>query len=85
MASSVRVLLFATAREAAGVSEIRQPVGVDGVEVAQLLEELISRYPRLEGVLRTARLVRNGEYLAGPGGRLRPGDEFAIHPPFSGG
>ena len=77
--------LFATAREAAGTDRIEWPPAPGGLEIAALLSELSVRYPQLRPVLAHSRLARNGTYLTRRSGRLRPGDELAIHPPYSGG
>jgi molybdopterin converting factor small subunit len=82
---TVRVRLFATARLAAGTAELRRPVPAPGIDVRTLLGQLRREFPALGPVLRSARFVRNGELLRGRSGRLRPGDELAIHPPYSGG
>ena len=85
MPSTVRVLLFATARTATGAGRLERPVSAQGVPVGEFLGALADDYPGLRKVLTVSRLVRNGEYLHGTAGRLRPGDELAIHPPYSGG
>ena len=82
---SVRVLLFASAREAVGRSSLDWPVPRSGISVAELLRALGSKYPRLRPALRASRFVRNGRYLESLGLRVRPGDEFAVHPPYGGG
>jgi molybdopterin converting factor small subunit len=81
----IRIRFFATAREAAGRSVSEIDVPRKGLSVSQVLGLLTTRYPRLGPVLRTCRFVRNGEYLTGLTGRVFPGDEFAIHPPYTGG
>jgi molybdopterin converting factor small subunit len=83
--SSVRVLLFATAREAVGAPAVEQPIPRDGSTVGAVLAEVVRDHPRLEPVLKGSRIVRNGEYLKGPRVRVAPGDEIAVHPPYSGG
>lgn len=85
MATTVRVLLFATAREAVGRKELRLPVVAGGVPVAELLLLLGRDYPRLATVARTCRVVLNGRFVDGRGAVARPGDELALHPPYSGG
>ncbi|MCI4350574.1 MAG: MoaD/ThiS family protein [Thermoplasmata archaeon] len=85
MPGSVRVLFFATAREAVGTAELSLSVPKSGLSVANLLDEIQLLYPKLAPVLRVSRFVRNGAYLRGRFGMIRPGDEFAIHPPYSGG
>ena len=85
MNPTVRVLLFSTAREAVGRPELRRSVEAEGVELSALLDGLTREYPKLGPVLGVSRSVVNGEYVRGKGNRIRPGDEVAIHPPYSGG
>jgi molybdopterin converting factor small subunit len=85
MTRPVRVLLFATAREAVGSATLDWPVPSRGVAADDLARSLAAAYPRLAPVLRASRLVRNGRYLRHPSERIRPGDEFAVHPPYGGG
>ncbi len=85
MDRTVHLLFFATAREAIGRPRLERPVGSEGIAVADLVDALAREYPRLAPVLRTSRLVLNGRYLRGTGGRVGPGDELAVHPPYSGG
>jgi molybdopterin converting factor small subunit len=83
--SSVRVLLFATAREAVGASSLDRSVPVGGSTIAAVLSDLVREHPRLEPVLKGSRIVRNGHYVRGARARVAPGDEIAVHPPYSGG
>ena len=83
--STVRVLLFAAAREAVGRPALDWPVPAAGVSTAELVRRLGEEFPRLRPTLRASRFVRNGRYIEDLRGRLRPGDEFAIHPPYGGG
>ncbi len=85
MAPPVRVLLFATAREAVGRASLTRRVPEEGVALDSFLESLVIVYPRLREVLRVSRVVRNGEFVARTRGQVRGGDEIAIHPPYSGG
>ncbi|HYA70903.1 MAG TPA: MoaD/ThiS family protein [Thermoplasmata archaeon] len=85
MSSRVTVLLFATARLAVGRGELQWPVGADGVRIGILVRNLRERYPKLAPILRTCRFVVNGRYVSSRATRLRPGDEFAVHPPYGGG
>ncbi len=82
---SVTVLLFGPARQATGTGELAWPVSLGGIPAQTLLRELARRFPRLAPTLRVSRFVRNGRYLARLSTRLRPGDEFAVHPPYGGG
>jgi molybdopterin converting factor small subunit len=85
MVRTVRVLLFATARAAVGRPSLDWPVPSSGIPADELARALVAEYPRLAPVLRSSRLVRNGEYLRRPTERVHPGDEFAVHPPYGGG
>lgn len=94
----VRLLLFASAREAAGRS--REEFDLDrlasgataardaqAVNLAALLSEARARYgPDFAAALGTARVWINGdEPAAGLATVLVPGDEVAVLPPVSGG
>lgn len=85
VAARATVLLFATARLAVGKPELGWPVAPDGVRVGSLVRALGRRYPKLAPILRTCRFVLNGQYVASRTARVRPGDEFAVHPPYGGG
>ena len=80
-APTVRLRLFAQAREAAG----RSLDSFEAGDVASLLAEARERYgPRFAAVLATSRVWVNGEAL-GADAILRDGDEVAVLPPVSGG
>jgi molybdopterin converting factor small subunit len=83
--SEIRVLGFAAAREALGRPTLRRSIPAEGIELDLLLRELTAEHPQLGRILPHARFVRNGEYVRGRGVRVLPGDEIAIHPPYSGG
>ncbi|HTW77190.1 MAG TPA: MoaD/ThiS family protein [Thermoplasmata archaeon] len=85
MGRPVRVLLFAMARTAVGRSELEWTVPPEGIPASELARQLVAAHPRLAAPLRASRLVRNGRYVRRPTERVRPGDEFAIHPPYGGG
>ena len=85
MAPRATVLLFATARLAVGRSELPWPVAPEGVRVGALVRTLGDQYPKLAPILRTCRFVLNGRYVVSRATRVRPGDEFAVHPPYGGG
>ncbi len=81
----VQVLLFATARTAVGERRLEWAVGIRGMPLAELLGALGARHPALRPILRTSRVLVNGDVRPGAVGRVRPGDELAIHPPYGGG
>jgi molybdopterin synthase catalytic subunit len=81
----VRVRLFASYREAAGVGEL----GIDlaeGATIEDAIAAVAERYPRIGpgGRGRTLVAARNREYVA-LDARLAEGDEVALIPPVSGG
>jgi len=82
---SVHVVLFATAREAVGAASVDCDVPAGGSTIGAVLSALVEEHPRLERIIKGARLVRNGHYVRGPRARVAPGDEIAVHPPYSGG
>jgi molybdopterin converting factor small subunit len=82
---SVRVRLFATARSAVGSAMLDWPVPEGGLTARELVRGLGAAYPRLAPTLKASRFLRNDRYLDDLAARLEPGDEFAIHPPYSGG
>ncbi len=83
--STVRIRLFATAREAVGAASVDLAVPDEGMRADELVAALGRKYPRLRPALRTSRFVRNDRYLDDLSERIRPGDEFAVHPPYGGG
>ena len=85
VASWVEVLLFAQARQAVGAARVAVPVGRSGVSLAELLRSVQADHPALAPVLAKSRVAVNGTYTPNHRIRVRPGDQVAIHPPFSGG
>jgi molybdopterin converting factor small subunit len=81
----VRVRLYATARVAAGRGSVDLDVPIGGLPARDLLRRLAREYPDLTAVLGRCRFVRNAQFLSNLGVRIRPGDEFAVHPPYGGG
>lgn len=78
---AVRLLLFASAREAAGTRE----VGLTASTVAEVLAAARSRFgTEFSSVLDRSRVWVNGE-PARPETVLAEGDEVAVIPPVSGG
>ena len=85
MSRTVRIRLFATARVAVGQATLSWPVPPEGRTARQLVAELSEAYPRLTATLRASRFLRNDRYLTDLEERIRPGDEFSVHPPYGGG
>ena len=81
---SVRILFFASAREAAGCHHFSLPCTKDGWCEAEFWARLVQEFPALKALQSSARLARNQDYLA-PDDRIFPGDEVAVIPPVSGG
>lgn len=83
---SIKVLFFASAREAAGVSEIDVPLPSDTNDLRKLLAEM---YPGLKSLVLdedSITLALNEEYVeAGSAPSLKAGDTVALIPPISGG
>jgi molybdopterin synthase sulfur carrier subunit len=83
---NVRLLLFASAREAAGRSRDEFELA-SGAVLEQLLDAATSRYgDGFASVLGTARVWVNGDEPTAEGAtELFPDDEIAVLPPVSGG
>ena len=80
---TIRLLLFASCRDAVGAKELDLEVE-EGTSTGALREELARRYPRL-GPLKGKLLVAvNAEYVDDQT-VLKAGDEVALIPPVSGG
>ena len=88
----IKVLYFASAREARGKREERVTLA-EGATTETLIAALLELCPALTAVMRTAVLALNEQYLEsssdGDGGlaaaALKSGDEVAVIPPISGG
>jgi molybdopterin converting factor subunit 1 len=83
--STVRigVLLFASAREAAGVQEVELAVARPAT-AGDVMTALVARLPQLAAHQASVRLAVNGEYVAATH-PIRDGDEVALIPPTCGG
>ena len=79
----VRTCFFASAREAVGQRQLDVELP-DGLTAGDLLQRLISDYPRLAACAPHLRLAVNESYTDA-GHRLGDGDEVAFIPPVSGG
>jgi len=78
----VRVRLFAALREAAGVSEVKEPPGRLG-DILSSLEERFGE--RFSAVLATASVLVDGGRVGDRDAEVADGAEIALLPPFSGG
>ena len=79
------MLLFATAREAVGAPRLRRTVAPLGAPLEEFLQAIETEFPRLASIRQHSRIVVNGQYTSARSVRIHPGDEVAIHPPYSGG
>jgi molybdopterin converting factor subunit 1 len=79
----VKILLFASFREAVGASQSSVEVEPDA-KVSHVWDKLVELHPRLAPHRGTAAYAINGTY-AKPDERVREGDEIAFLPPVSGG
>jgi len=79
----VRLLLFASAREAAGISETLLDAP-DDATASQLVPLAVQRFPALAPLSGSLSVAVNQRY-ATPETALAEGDECALIPPISGG
>jgi molybdopterin synthase catalytic subunit/molybdopterin converting factor small subunit len=79
----IKVLAFATAREAIGASEIEIELA-DGSDLADLASRLKSEFPALEPIWTRLAVAVDGEMVSSPV-TIREGSEVALLPPVSGG
>jgi molybdopterin converting factor subunit 1 len=80
---TVRVLLFAVLRDAAGTGEVKLQLSA-GATAASAADELSARFPSLKSYLPRVAFAVNQQYAPG-GTELHDGDELALIPPVSGG
>lgn len=80
---TIRVKLFAAARDAAGNSEVLVEVA-DGATIAQLREAVLAVVPRLRPIVAHARWAVDAQFVS-DNHVLVPSSEVALIPPVSGG
>ncbi|HYA10241.1 MAG TPA: MoaD/ThiS family protein [Thermoplasmata archaeon] len=85
MTRPVRIRLFASARVAVGRATFPWAVPDEGLPARELVAALETAFPKLGPTLRMSRFLRNDRYLTDLDETVRPGDEFAVHPPYGGG
>jgi molybdopterin converting factor subunit 1 len=79
----IRVLLFATLREAVGKNELELEVPPSSTPT-EVWNHLVAASPALKDFDNTVMVAVNQEYVQ-PWVELKPGDEVAFIPPISGG
>lgn len=79
----IKVIYFATAREAAATREEQLTVPA-GASTADLAAEIVRRHPNLDRVMESARFSINFD-LVQVSGQLHDGDEVGVLPPLAGG
>ena len=80
---TVRVKLFAAARELAGAGEIAVEVA-DGATVADVERAVLAAVPALEKLVSHARWAVD-ESFAAPNAKIGANSQIALIPPVSGG
>lgn len=81
---SLRVLLFASLKDALGAGTVELPIAAFPVQVEAVRAALASAYPQAEAQINAALMAVNAEY-AFAGEWVQAGDEVAFFPPVSGG
>ena len=79
----MRVLFFAQLKDVTGCETLELPAR-SPVNVQQLWEMLLGKFPALARHQKTIRLARNWEYVDGEA-QFADHDEVALIPPVSGG
>ena len=82
----IKVLFFASTREALGVDALDIVMDRPVVTVAELLCELRGRGPSWEDALKDGRILHAVNHeMVSAGSRVEAGDEVAFFPPVTGG
>ena len=86
---TVKVLFFASAREATGTAKLDLLVNASdadqGAKASDVLRELLERYPALDFEGTQISVAVNQNYLGDEDLTLKDGDEVALLPPIAGG
>jgi molybdopterin synthase catalytic subunit len=81
---NIRILLFATLKDAVGRGETALFIPAPSATVAQVRAALVAQHPALASALPSAIAAVNQEYAFDPDA-VNDGDEVAFFPPVSGG
>lgn len=84
MTVTVKVCLFAAAREQVGIDEMPLELKEDSCTTTAAARALEQLYPQLAKLLPRCAIAVNGEYVQSDTA-LKQGDEVAVLPPMSGG
>ncbi len=84
MAVRLKVLFFASAREAAGTGQVFVELQ-DPALISSLLRKLMEDYPDLDIQGKQISVAVNKVYVTNEDIQLRDGDEVALLPPIAGG
>jgi molybdopterin converting factor small subunit len=80
---NVRVRFFSYFKDLTGTTDAVQSLG-EGATVAELHQQLMQRFPRLEAMRRSTLIAVGLEYQ-GATHVLQEGDEISLFPPVQGG
>ena len=85
MVVAVKVLFFASAREAAGTAKRELILEDNACRASDALRALQSEYPGLDLIKSQISVAVNKNYLGDDDVEMRAGDELALLPPIAGG
>lgn len=79
----IRIRYFASLREVTGQSDELLDIA-DGTSIADVKQDLVTHYPRLQGILERCLCALNRTYVP-PETPLHENDELVFIPPMGGG
>jgi len=82
--ASVQVLYFAAIRDLVGLAEEEVELSESRAQMKDLIQELTTLHPELEGRLGSVRFALNEEFVKDDA-EISPGDIIAVIPPVAGG
>lgn len=80
---TVRIQFFSWFKDLAGCDQTTEAVE-DGCTLGELHQQVMSRFPRLQGTAKSTLFAVGVEYQRGDY-ILKPGDEVSLFPPVQGG